>query len=761
LRGVVGAAAGIREDDDPEAARAKLLAVAGDANVAERLASAVGLSEAAFPLHEVNWATRKLLERLALSTPVIAFVDDVHWAEPAFLDLLEHVLDTAGGAPIMLLATARQDVLEKRPQWSQRQGATRLLLGPLSDAASALVIENLLGSTGLPQDVVARIVVAAEGNPLFIEQMLSMLLDADVLRQVDGRWVRGQGDANIDVPPTIHALLEARLDNLGREERVAVEPASVIGLEFAQRAVESLTPEAIRATLAQQLSALARKQFIDPATSRDAETIYRFHHQLVRDTVYSGLLKRTRATLHIQFVRWADRINADRDRALEFQEVLGYHLEQAHRYLAELGPLDEQGVAVGADAARRLAGAGKRASARGDMHAAANLFRRAAALFGQSDPERLELLPQFGQTLMDLGDFQAANEVLAEAIGLADRQGNRRIKIAAQLVEIWVRRYTAEPGPWTDDALRMASEAVPLLEHDAAHLELASAWRLIGLAHGIAGRYGKAGDAAARYTAHARLAGAKELVERSAVSLATNALLGPTPVPEAITQCEGILASGLADRLVHGIVMCTLGPLRAMQGEFEQARTLCHGGRALLRDLGQGVDAASTAIELVMVELLAGDLATAEKELRSDCDALARMGETFFFSTMAARLARVVRDQGRDSEALQWLETAEGAAAADDVEAQALLRSTRAPILARLGQTAQALQLADEAVALARQTDAMTLQASCFAELAAVLHLAARPADARQAIAEAIALSVAKGDTVSASRWTAWAGGLG
>ncbi len=561
LRGIVGEAAGIREDDTPEAAREKLLSSAVDAGVADRLAAAVGLSTAAFPLHETNWAARKFLERLAAKGPVVAFIDDIHWAETAFLDLVEHVLDTASGASIVLMATARHDLLEERPQWSERERASRLMLGPLNDAASAQVVENLLGSAGLPQDVVEKIVTAAEGNPLFIEQMLSMLLDADVLRQEGGQWVRGSGNADIAVPPTIHALLEARLDNLGREERVSIEPASVIGVEFAQHAVESLSPDAVRAKLPEHLGALARKHFIDPAASRDAETIYRFHHHLVRDTVYNGLLKRTRATLHINFVKWADRINAERGRELEYQEILGYHLEQAHRYLAELGPLDEQGLAIGADAAQRLGAAGRRASARGDVHAAANLFRGRWRCWPLTIRAAWTLLPELGEALMELSEFTEARRVLA-AGGRIWRgvRATTASRSPHRLLDMLVRRFSADPGDWSEEALQLTSRRLfPALESESAHLELASAWRLIGLVHGVAARYGKASEASARYVEHARLADAEHLTERSGVSMAMNVLLGPTPVPQAIAECERILGPGLADRLVQGIVMGALG----------------------------------------------------------------------------------------------------------------------------------------------------------------------------------------------------------
>jgi class 3 adenylate cyclase/tetratricopeptide (TPR) repeat protein len=753
-------AAGIQDDDKPEQAQTKLMAFLGDREVVDRVAAATGLSAANYPLHEVYWAARKVLEILAANAPVVALIDDIHWAEPAFLDLLEHVLSTSSGAPILLLATARHDLLEERAQWGEQPGASRIVLQPLTDDAAAQVVANLLGGTGLPPDVLARIVDTAEGNPLYVEQLLSMLIDRGALLEVDGHWMRGPAAVDIDVPPTIHALLEARLDQLGRAERATVEPASVMGLEFPQSGLFELAPEAVRPALGEHLGALTRKQFVHLSMSVDASARYRFRHQLVRDTVYHGLLKRVRAQLHVDFVRWADRVNADRDRALEFEEILGYHLEQATRYLREFGRLDDDGEAVAFDAAQRLGRAAKRAFLRSDLAAAANLYRRAVDLTGPDSALRRSLLPELGETLLELGDFGEARRVLAESLACAERAGDATATFETLLVGMLVRQHSAESGDWSADALALANRAIASPDTSAAHDVLALAWRVVAQVHGVAGRHGLSSRAVQQCIAHAKRSGNQRLLVRSGVGLSISALFGPTPVVQAIEQCRQLIEGGLGDRQVESMISCKLALLHAMNGDFDVARSLYRRARAAMQDLGQGVRAASMGIDLVSIELLAGDLRAAEREVRSDSDFLQRMGETFFFATMTALLARLVRDQGRDAEALELSEVARAAAAPDDVDAQLLWRSIQAPILARGGQAARAESLAREALDLARQTEAPALHADVLSELAEVLALSGREREARVAIDEAIALYQAKGDRVSAARAADRAGRL-
>ena len=759
LRGMVLGAAGVHPDDTPEQAQEKILLCVHDRDVADRLASATGLTTAAFTVQDIGWAARRFLQSIATEAPVVALFDDIHWAEPAFLDLMENLLEAIEDAPVLMLSTARHDLLEARPSWSERPRARRLVLQPLDDAAVATVIENLLGSAGLAPAIIAKVVSAAEGNPLYVEQMLEMLIDSGAVKYEEGKWVAARTEGEIAIPPTIQALLEARLDKLERLERAAAEPASVIGLEFQKPAVQSIAPPAVKDSIDEKLQALSRKHFIRASVGAEGDARYRFDHHMVRETVYGGLLKRARATLHAAFVKWADQANAGSDRGLEFEEILGYHLEQAYRYLAELGPIDEAGEAIGRDGARRLASAGRRALSRGDVHAAANLFQRACALLPGDYAKRADLLPLLAEALMGLGNFVAAREVLKESGELAARLSSQRLMASTELAGIFIGLYSGEAGP-TEDTLAAADRIIPVFDREQAHDELASAWRLVLLIHGIGGRYRLASEAAEMALHFARLAGSERLIAKLGGSVADVALLGPTPVAQAISQCEGLISEGLTDRQVEAGIMCKLAQLRAMNGELDVARKLYLQARSALRDLGAALLAAHSGIDLLRIELLGGDLAVAERDARVDHDFLGQIGEKYYRSTMAALLSRVVRDQGRDDEALELSDVAEKATAKDDFDSQSLWRSIRAPIIARRGDLGLAEDLAMTAVSMVRDSEAPELKADALCELATVLQLAGRREEARAAAGEAIELYTAKGSAYSVNRWTGWVNSL-
>src|SRR5262249_21140211 len=350
---IVRDAAAIEPEDSPEAARAKLAQAAGPASddVVDRVASAVGLGGEGLSLDEIFWGTRKFFERQARGQPLVVLFEDIHWAESAFLDLIEYVLKNASGVPLLLVCATRPDLFEHRADWAERGALVEL--EPLTEEQSGLVVQHLLGDAPIPDDARARIVTAAEGNPLFVEQLLSMLIDDGLLRREGDAWVPAGDLSELSIPGTIQALLAARLDLLSPEERSVIEPASVIGQIFEQPAVEELAPEAVQSAVPEHLGSMTQKQLGRTLQAEGADES-RFHHILVRDAAYQGILKRARATFHERFVDWAERVNRERDRGTEFEEILGYHLEQAYHYLSELGPLDDHGLELGRRAFGRL-----------------------------------------------------------------------------------------------------------------------------------------------------------------------------------------------------------------------------------------------------------------------------------------------------------------------------------------------------------------------------------------------------------------------
>lgn len=394
------------------------------------------------------------------------------------------------------------------------------------------------------------------------------------------------------------------------------------------------------------------------------------------------------------------------------------------------------------------------------MHAAAGLFKRAADLLGQEDPERSRLLPELAEALMGLGKFAEARAALQEATAAAERNADHRLAAFSTVIELFVALFSHDGSHSIDEMLHTIHGLIPMLEREQAHYEAATAWRLVLTLHGISGRYQAAVDASEKSLAFARLAANDRLIAKIGGNLVMGALYGSTPVVHAIAQCESLIAQGLTDRQTELVAMCHLAQLRAMNGELGVARTLYRQGRAALRDLGWGVNAAQSVIDLLRVELLGGDLAAAERDAREDYDFFSRIGETYYFSTTAALLSCVIRDQGRDEEALAFSRAAEKAAAPDDFESQALWRSVRAPIMARRGDGGEAEELARTAVSMVQGSESPHLKAEALAELACTLSILGKRDQARSAIGEAIELYSLKGCVHSRQRWTEWAARL-
>jgi class 3 adenylate cyclase/tetratricopeptide (TPR) repeat protein len=754
---IVREAAAIGADDAPAVARAKIAALynpgptatAERDDVAERVAAAIGLSATAFPVAELFWGIRRLLERLAAGGPLVAIIDDIHSAETTLLALLDHLLESVESAPILLLCSARHELFDRQPDWSEAHKDEHVVLQPLSNADSGLLIERLLGEAGLDETVQQRVVGAAEGNPLFVEQMVSMLVDDGVLQRDGERWVVAAGRADaIVVPPSIHALLAARLDNLAEAERDVVEPAAVVGVFFAQAAVEELVNEPIRPSVAVQLGSLSRKQFVRPEAA-EGEPAFRFGHQLIRDTAYGSLLKRERAALHERFVTWAERINRERGREQEFEEILGYHLEQAYRYRGELGPIDEQGRLVGERAADKLGSAGRRASDRGDSSAAANLLDRATAVLPHDSRFRVELLAELGESLIALSKFEQATRVLDEGATIAQALADDALGARTLVVRLYADVF-GSGGTSMADAIGLARGAVARLEGSGDNESLARAWRLIMLCDATVGHLEDASTAAGRVIEHATLAGDATLASRSASAIAYVLVHGPTPVPTAIERCRELLERIAGDRFNEAYVLNALAQLLAMNGEFEEARSAYARAGAIFDELGAKLEASTGSIESSRVELLAGELDAAEAQLRRDDAALEGLGERYFRSTIAGILANLLASRGQRDEALTYSQLAESLADEDDVWSQVAWRTARARVTA--DDPDGAVALATRAVELASGTEDIGLKADALDDLAKVLVAAGRGDESGPPRLEALTLYEQKGDRSSAAR---------
>ncbi|HEY8818675.1 MAG TPA: adenylate/guanylate cyclase domain-containing protein [Candidatus Limnocylindrales bacterium] len=587
LAEVTRAAAGIDDDDPPDAALAKLgglldMSVPDRADVIARVAAAIGLSSDSFPVTELFWGARRLLETLAAELPLVLVIDDLHAAEPTFLEFLTHLIDS-GQAPILVLATSRPDFLEREEDRSLGDRKRRIVLEPLSEEDAELVIDRLLGETALAPEVRQRLVGAAEGNPFFIEQMVSMLKERGYVHHQGDRWVPTSDLSELAIPPSINALLSARLDDLTREERAVIEPASVIGLIFPQPAVEELVPDPVRPIVATQLKSLGHKQLVRPAPDADS---YRFTNLLIRDAAYQRLLKRARVSFHEKFVDWAERINRERERELEFEEIVGYHLEQAYRYRRELGPVDEAGVVIGRRAAVKLASAGRRAFLRGDAPAAANLLGRAAATLPISDPWRIELLPDLAEALTEQGDLEAAAGVLRDALEAARPLADQRLETRIRLSQMHVAFYAGGGLGGMAAAVADVEAVIPIFEAVGDTAGLARAWRLLMGLHMTAGRYDLAGQAAYRLIDFATRAEEGRLVRTGVVNYSVCALHGPMAVADALTRCEALVADVKGDRKAEAIVLSVLAVLHAMGGRADRARDLARQSAETVLDLG-------------------------------------------------------------------------------------------------------------------------------------------------------------------------------
>jgi tetratricopeptide (TPR) repeat protein len=595
-----------------------------------------------------------------------------------------------------------------------------MALEPLSREEAQTLAAALPGE--LEPERAAAAVETAEGNPLFLEQLLAF----------------GAEGKAASVPPTLEALLASRLDRLPPGERAVLERAAVAGREFWRSAIEALTPAAERASAASDLMALVRRRLVRPEQAALAgEDGFRFHHVLIRDVAYAALPEATRAELHERLARWLD------GSAPEMDELIGYHLEQAALLRAELG---EERPALAEEAGRHLGEAGVRALKRVDGRAAMSLLTRATALLPDA-AERLELEWALGTAVKFTGDTARAEALLDEVAERARERSDRRIEVRARIEQAWPRLVRAEMT--SEQAFALLEEAFPVLEGD--DFGLGRAWHLNASVNAVFElRYAEAEAAAVNVRELYRRTG---VVAGSArVVLAAAAYKGPTPVADAIARCNVLLAEA-GTPVWESFILPFLAALHAMQGEFELAREQLGEAREGRREFADtGTLATSWAALAAEVELLAGQPRTAEALLSEACQALQGVRDVDWMATNTALLAEAVYRQGRFEEALALTDSALRIAPEGHLTSCAVARRVRTKALARLGRLAEAEPLGAETVELLSSSDVLDERAEVYAALGEVLALGGSFDEAGQTWEEAISLFERKGNAVSAAR---------
>ena len=730
---VVGALLARLPEEEPERER-----------IASRAAAVLG---AGIPgsTEETFWALRRMIESAAArDLPRVLVLEDLHWAEPLLLDLVEHLAEWIRDAPVLLVGTARPELRDMRPSLTEGGRASAVIaLEGLDRRATEQLAIGLLGTEEVPSELLAKIPASTEGNPLFVRELVRMLVDDGVLRRDGEAWTVTVDVEAIEVPPTIQSLLAARMDRLRNDERAVVELASVVGKEFYRGALQELASIQVREQLDACLESLRRKELIEPVgTYWIDEPVFRFHHALIRDAAYRRLLKESRADVHERVAAWIER--KTNDVIGEHEELIGYHFEQAHEYLKQLGRLDDHAVELGRRAAALLGEAAQRALDRDDLPAAASLAGRALVRLSDDDEQRSALLLVRCEALLSMGDVSTGANAVAELERTAD---SPRLTAWTTCFAGQLSNYT-EPERLRETEKRVAAAAAELVElGDPAGA--AKAHTVHGSTLARLGRFAECEAALDAALTAAREANDRRRITAVLGSAPLAALWGPNPVSRAGGRCLDLVR---LSRITTGSPAVEVtstrcqAVLEAFRGRADAARRMLRSVRRTLEELGLQHELLETELFMGYVELVAGDADAAEPHLSVAHDGFRFVGVDVLAAQSSALLARAQLQLG-DIEAAERFADESEHLAGQDLKASIAWRAVRAEILAHRGAFDEAKSLAESAVEIASRTDALIDHGDACRALAAVCAAAGDAAAARSASDRAFALYERKGAT--------------
>ena len=724
-------------DDESDTALLRLLGDDEDREaVAAAVATAIGATRATVRREESFRAFSRFFAAVARKRPLLLVFEDVHWGEGMFLDLVEHIAGRMGRAPVVVLCLARPELLERRPGWATRNPeAARILLQPLSDDESATLLENLSSEVALPARVRTRVVAAAEGNPLFLEQMAAMLAE------------QPHSSDETSLPATIRAVLVARLDRLGPGERAVVERASVVGRDFTLHGLLQLLPDEAGPSARRHLHSLMRKRLVEPRSSPHDKDSFRFQHALIQDAAYRAVTKELRAELHQRFARWLEQ--GSESGLSDLHEVVGYHLERAHQYIRDVGPPDEPSRTLAARASRHLESAGYEALDRGDVGAAVGLLERALALAHDEGADGVEIMYRLADAHERVGGRKRGVELRTAAMDAARAAGDRRLELRVRVAQAEARFYRdGDPEP----AEELLAHVVPELVELGDDLALARARCVIGLTAMAAGRHGDALAVLERALEHARRIDDPLTVDDAAVGIVNVLSDGPTPIPTALERADLFIGDVLG-RVGMASIKASRGLMLATQDRLGEARTLHARAREELEEMGiRPITVLTCAGE---AELIAGDAELAERALGEAWDLVAAGDQAIPW--ISERRARALRELGRLDDAQRFIDIAERHLSPAVGELNARTRATRALIRLDRGEREGAVDDALEAERLSEPLDTPPFESPRYRgeillAAARILQSVGRREDALRRAVAAAGQFEKKADLVSAGR---------
>jgi len=715
---MVKVAAGITDDDSVDAAAEKLRSCCGDEAVADLLALASGVLDAVGGERtpaEISWAAQTWATELADLQPLVLVFEDIHWAEEPMLDLIEHLAGSVRDVPLLILCLARADLLDERPGWGGgKVRATAIELEPLARQDGSRLLEALADGESVELTDAQRDAVldTTEGNPLFIEETVRMFLES--------------GGEPSGIPPTVQAMIAARIDRLPPSERKVLRRAAVAGRTFWSGAVEALGEDSD--PVAGELEELVQRDFLvrEPRSTIRGEEAYRFKHVLIRDVAYGGLPKASRALLHRQMAQWLSARSA----AEELVEIRAYHLDESAELEAELQ--GRVSAALAAEAAAALEQAGRRALAREANAAARRLLVRSVAL--EPTLERRYMAARAAWRMTDIPTISAEmSEVSVAAHEARDRRIEARALIALAHVALYRDGENDRARELAGRALSVAEPDDDVARFDASEVLGNVAWwegdldeveRLAAERLAIAERIGRR---------DLQISVLLELSDVHAQRLETARARGPL---ERATE----LAAEGASPTTRGWTLRAVGRQALIEDRLGAAEAALEQARALFVESGAALTLGRTLNFLGIVVWRLGELGRAEATLREAIRVLKPLGDRGTLVESQRLLAQVLLAQGRVDEAERLALESRDTVGCRDVSSSSTSRLALGLVRAAQGRDDEAEALLREAYEILCPTGYRRHRIAPLEALVAVLRERGREDEAREVEGQLAAL---------------------